>query len=1538
MKATRRIASLLVIGLVLSGWDASARGGATAPKPGLVGHYYGNPTFWYYGGTTTWPSLDADVDMGKLRWPPRNTKKPPRFVRDVGWSVALYGTLRVDKPGAYRFFHEGDLLELRLGGRRVPLDGARAVSLEQGGVPVVLYGKSASPRKDWTFSVHLKWQGPGMRRAEAIAAALLTHGEADAARTRVCDPQIVLRGGRTPFVGMREFDVTIPHDGFYELVGHLQRMVNVEMRLDGRVVYHHQNRGKGYPIGFANTVRAVRYLSKGTHTVRLALHGEGYPWEDMAKLPWEDRPWAWEESRFGLNRIPRAEPGRTFTVIEKGRDDMVLRRGEPLVIRIERATRQAQAYTVEVRSQRGRPEPVWAQRVNLPANRARAVAEAAYPCDREGAFEYQVKDAAGHVVEGPWAFVVVDPTPLPVPQPTVSHKEVLVDRVDCTREADPEHHFRDNGTSRVIEGPSGRYRVTGRFYGPMRDYALVKGKWRIAREGDKVRARFHVHDWFAYTLRVKHPGRTHVVVAHIPTDARRLVQVQGFDHVTGNYNGALLDCGDNPASEKFAKLAFLMWPNTTAIDVATMCVDHPRMRKSTQGAIARIELYELSNGLAPLARAARGWSGGKEFGWQGEQVNLGIEQRTMPPLWAGNELIPGAVPRFDWHGGYHDWKALCLAWQRFGELARWRGDNFLSWPVYTYGTATLPPTNRLPRYRDVYGGGYKARAVDRLPRDILKMMLLVCRKYGVTLIADFMHQRITAAHILTAERAGTPSDDGLWVSDIQGKRVNYPAAILNPAHPLVRRYLVALVGEVAERYGRYAAFGGIRIRQGPWWGNDASCYPSIDHGNDDFTIGLFEKETGVRVPVTEKGMKRFAMRRDWLAKHAHEKWLTWRCDKVVSLRRAMLAALRKHAPHARLDVWRRDNLGRERGLDPAVLARDRDLGFGRAKTFGGRNVEINFLDPVAFRNFDIRQPESLRLRLETMPHRVTVHQQARTYPQGMCSGVSFRAHPYQMEAPAKVLAEGPIDAIVYGGAWTLPNVDPGLREWTRAWRAIPDLDYQRVVAPGRADEPVVCWSAKRGKDTVFYLVNRTPRTRRATVTTDKGVSAVTDLVSGRRVGGAGTRDVTVGPFMLRVFCARGGGVMGVAAAPEPDRVRNLERRLAHLRRLAARAAGVVHVCPHKGERYTATSGVGAMYDFDLAHLDLRVCAKDLLDPVAEAWGRGDYTGVAERLEDILAEHAWWHQAFGWPPGVYRYELPCGRFADARKLIGAARSAGPLVLDTRDDVPGEVLVVPSGKVALPVEMDVAGRVEMRAWIVSGKGHGPVTVRVDGKPAGTLGTGDGPARFAHFTTVKPLGLLSGTRTVVLEGPRGTPLVIQGLEAKRLAPDPIRKWHVIGLFDKGGREWDGFDKVFPPENTVDLGAVYDGLGGAKARWQRIDIGREKIVQLLEKHYPYPGYKKMNAVAYLVCWVHSPTERDVTLYYAIDWFVRAWINDTVVIEKAAGPWHNFAEKKVTLRKGWNRLLVKSVSGTGNWLVSFALSDPGDLRYSPDPPPRHGD
>ncbi len=57
-------------------------------------------------------------------------------------------------------------------------------------------------------------------------------------------------------------------------------------------------------------------------------------------------------------------------------------------------------------------------------------------------------------------------------------------------------------------------------------------------------------------------------------------------------------------------------------------------------------------------------------------------------------------------------------------------------------------------------------------------------------------------------------------------------------------------------------------------------FGSIHDGYDDFTVGLFEHETGIKIPIRPHAPRRFSQRYEYLMFHCRDAWINWRCDKI----------------------------------------------------------------------------------------------------------------------------------------------------------------------------------------------------------------------------------------------------------------------------------------------------------------------------------------------------------------------------------------------------------------------------------------------------------------------------------------------------------------------------------------------------------------------------------------------------------------------------------------------------------------------------------
>lgn len=1097
-------------------------------NPGLAKLVFGQKQFVYFNSESIQNQLEYTFKPEKINWP----KDLPNHARR-GWSTVLRGRLSIKEKGLYVFKGSGTDGRIRLGDAWIPLEGEHKLILPAGKLKFELYQKD--PVKNRAIKGSLLWKTPEADKFSPIPPELLSHGKSDMSYHKGLHPDVLVKDVKTTFATL-DGKFNIPEDGYYRFFLRCAgdfRWGNIcpgsaNILLDNKTFFFYGKKTGG----FFDAVNKTRYLKAGEHTLEIMGDGSSKFVEHPA-------------IRLGLYRVdPVNNANDTFAITQSPSGESVFKINKTLTWTFSRSTLDGQKrkYKVEMFPQRqGNAKASWSGEVELPSDRMCATASLTYPCDKEGAFEYKILNHKGEIIEGPWEIVVIDPTPLPLPK--VGEKQnkpkLLVDTIDCKTEGPGgPHHFRDNGTSKIISNGKLKYRQSGgkiqRAIYHNIGWKKVKGKRQALKAEKYIGHRHHIKgkikgrpfgladlDWFGYTLQVKHPEKPHLIVAYLPNDKYRRIPVEALDPITGHHNGAFLEVLEGKKQD-YVKLIIPFWPNDTSIDILTYPSSAYHGEISTPSAIAKIELYEYPNGLPALPESISGWVAGREVGWSGEQGNLSPEVRTTPRLWEGDMKCPQALTRQQAPGWkFYDYKAYSQAWSRFGEYSRWRGDNLLIWPIHSYAMAHVK-TKRLPWGREPFSNGLGFRWIDKNRRDTMKIILLLCEKYGIDFIGDLQInsgidvKRMTGL-IAVTENASEDELKGLF---LEGGR-QYPARILNPAHPVARSFLIHFYGDIARKYGPYKAFKGINIRQWSWTSMVASWFKGFDVGYGDYTINLFEKETGIKVPYSAKTSKDkpgktkepedvYKTRYDFLMsnKEIREKWFRWRSEKVLSLREAILAEMRKYAPQMKLYcgfVSPNNALGN--GLDEELMNGRKDLGFDvKAAKYGVTGIEMNALDPHTMKNFDIRKGVKQLTPDEKLATGRVI------YPTGMNTAGAIVSPPYTTGKIAKALAKTPLDVINAGAFWALPPSDNELQNWIQTWRAIPELKYKKL--PGAENNPVVCWQALDDSHTIAYLVNVTNTKKQVNLKLSGSTSAIMDMVNGESVKPS---KIIVPPFSLRLL-------------------------------------------------------------------------------------------------------------------------------------------------------------------------------------------------------------------------------------------------------------------------------------------------------------------------------------------------------------------------------------------------------------------------------------
>jgi hypothetical protein len=164
-------------------------------------------------------------------------------------------------------------------------------------------------------------------------------------------------------------------------------------------------------------------------------------------------------------------------------------------------------------------------------------------------------------------------------------------------------------------------------------------------------------------------------------------------------------------------------------------------------------------------------------------------------------------------------------------------------------------------------------------------------------------------------------------------------------------------------------------------------------------------------------------------------------------------------------------------------------------------------------------------------------------------------------------------------------------------------------------------------------------------------------------------------------------------------------------------------------------------------------------------------------------------------------------------------------------------------------------------------------------------------------------------------GRKISVEGETADWMSVD---SWWFIGPFVHPGRQNpEDLDRKYPPEDVVDLGAVYQGKGGRDIRWKYRQTRYVRIE-------PHGEDIDRNAIWYAYTEVYSDREQDLWVAFGSDDYGKAWVEGKLVWAsgkqvKPFAPGQDY--RKVRFRQGYNRVLVKLENAGGTTGFSVILN-----------------
>jgi hypothetical protein len=766
--------------------------------------------------------------------------------------------------------------------------------------------------------------------------------------------------------------------------------------------------------------------------------------------------------------------------------------------------------------------------------------------------------------------------------PTVNKKQPPVDATgdshdnrpkqiayfDCLRNYGAAEFF-SHGKVKLVRGPAGRYREA---------------------EGRPLSR-------FGYRFAVTKIGRPHLLVIRYPDDKRRFMIVN--DGTTFDLSAGLTTGHAFPLSGRMQEMRQVFWPRWTDCSVCFMTWGH-----GEPAAVASVEIYELDD-LPEL-----------DIPQQKHRRELGIQYEDPICPTANSE---GAMTFPDWL-------------DRVVSYAKFTGQSLLSYPICWYHGPFFP-SKREPSSAFVWLTARDRKqymAWTTQPPDWPAAVLERFGKEGmdfqgvVTLLrlGSLMKQMNVD---LPAIQKGAPTiNNMLWCDQVQAGTMDWttvynpanfkelakrphplsasqefpwaygeksgqpyhPGPIFNPLHPIVQKAIIGFIREIGQRYGAYPAFKGIALTM---WAPTIIWFGSIHSGYDDYTVGCFQRETGINVPVDKASPSRFSERYEFLAYRCRKAWVAWRCSKVHELVCRLRDALVAARPDLRLtlNLWSEPyvpailgapggpehqiysrqaavDLYREAGLDPELFLNEHNIEFDLQTDGGGRDRtpslsedaplesffmhrDHDFLDRKTlaaihaqrnpgvfiFNNWheawgehtwsacesnDPNLPEAakvygkkaegvLRLNSAYPPDRFWWDSQLRI-------ASAFPPAPHYMEQYAHAVAEMDAVRITRGGIYLDKAHGEGLREFARAFRALPREKFETV---GDSTDPVAVRTLSRAGRRYLYLVNREYYPVEVDVRFDRAPKRLVDLSTGLEQSAAASCTIRLQPYQLRSF-------------------------------------------------------------------------------------------------------------------------------------------------------------------------------------------------------------------------------------------------------------------------------------------------------------------------------------------------------------------------------------------------------------------------------------
>ena len=591
-------------------------------------------------------------------------------------------------------------------------------------------------------------------------------------------------------------------------------------------------------------------------------------------------------------------------------------------------------------------------------------------------------------------------------------------------------------------------------------------------------------------------GKPVLLRFHWPDDRARCMGLQMFKKTKykehrDRLQGGIQAGGEYPETQKMVQTDYIFWPGTESylLQVLTKV-------KGMPAALSEVEIFEIKGKLPALKIRKPEGMPGRKFGFFDE------DQSFITNL---NKDVP-RPKEYSAQTPYYLHHLL--------EYFRYTGQNAFAMPVLRYIWIGYNSESMSPR------GDLFPRNFDELPYIFDEF-----EKSGVDVTGLIDIWNLPEFHFAARSDIKIPDEcfmkykDGSDVKVFQEKRMNF-------MHPLVRSIFLKHIRNFARIHKNQKALTGFNLTL-DHLNHGEHPYRASLAGYDDYTTGLFEKETGIKVPR----MKRY----DFLMGEKKREWLQWRADKVTEFIKAVREELDRINPRWNLYVT-------YRSLTPTTETGDLRsswdyLADGLMDLNAIKKLHNTYPAPQ-FRANGQRWylfHYAKRTRLDEIFYNAAIHENAKVdgavrqihffnfYYETLSSTLDKNHNAFFTSLDIKpwgryslmdcIWSIGKLDALyITSGGQPLGTLgrEKEMREFAKAYRALPAMPFRDVT---EQNDPVAVRQLQTKNGTYFYLANLLHDGCQVTLKTDKDTSFL-DLSSGKTLK---NRTIELKGYELRSF-------------------------------------------------------------------------------------------------------------------------------------------------------------------------------------------------------------------------------------------------------------------------------------------------------------------------------------------------------------------------------------------------------------------------------------